>query len=232
MILEVFSNLNDSMPLLQGFINGTEVSPCHGGCALQNKPWLWNVSTELRVTVGIWLAGMSAVVWLCVGASFLLWLEAVACEGSGKAVQWKAGLGHSAWDAMATGANGDMPSDTERASLPGTLSQWSRGRTEWAPGKHGAVWGEGTDCTSSQAQWLGQNPAESRKPDLQALAVGGLQLRLCDGLVWVLGFSSFGRGASYEMWIWVQVTILLPRAIPGVQMRTFGSGPSLIRHIL
>lgn len=41
-----------------------------------------------------------------------------------------------------------------------------------------------TEGTSSQVQWLGQNSGESRKPDLQALGVGDLQLRLCDGWVW------------------------------------------------
>lgn len=34
------------------------------------------------------------------------------------------------------------------------------------------------------------------------------------------------------MWTWVQVTLLLPRALPGVQVQTPGSGPSLIRHII
>lgn len=43
----------------------------------------------------------------------------------------------------------------------------------------------GTEDTSSQAHWLGRNPAESRKPDLQAWAVGDLRLSPWDGWGWV-----------------------------------------------
>lgn len=44
----------------------------------------------------------------------------------------------------------------------------------------------GTEDSSSQALWLGQNPAASRKPDLQAWAVGAVQLSLWDGWGWAL----------------------------------------------
>lgn len=70
--------------------------------------------------------------------------------------------------------------------LPSSNSELSS-RAEWAHGGAlGGVGREGQAGTSSQAQWLGQNPVESRKPDLQASAVGDLQLRLCD--VWVWGW--------------------------------------------
>lgn len=101
-----------------------------------------------------------------------------------------------------------MPWLLQRTGATGNKSQFLRG-AEWAHnGALGGVW------------WEEQRaPATRLKVESQISSLWLLETCSSNcGLGLGLGFTSFGRGESYKMWIWVQVTILLPWAIPGVQI--------------